>query len=113
MTHVLRSIIPKDIVDIIKLYTGEGCWRNGKYIQIHRIPKDDCRYTMLRKRPMIKQIYNDNKYHPLKGSVWFKLDNGKFVVISVSKNYIWDETQKIHIYFWEMHYNQTQTLYYI
>ena len=44
MTHQLITKLPSEIVDIIKLYTGEGCWRNGKYINIHRIPKSDDRY---------------------------------------------------------------------
>ena len=56
MTYVLRSKLPVELVDYVKLFTGEGVWRNGKYINIHRIPKLDYRYEMLLSRPKIKQI---------------------------------------------------------
>lgn len=111
MSYVLRNSFPTEIVDIIKLFTGEGCWRNGKYINIHRIPKNDYRYTMLSKRPIIKQVYNDYKLAPLKGSVWFKRDNGKFIVINSLKADIWNGNQYTSGHFWEMHYNQTQIIY--
>jgi len=39
--------MPNELVDIVKLYTGEGLWRGGKYITIHKISKDDFRYFML------------------------------------------------------------------
>lgn len=109
MANILIKKLPTDIIDVIKLYTGEGCWQLGKFININPIPKDDCRYAMLSKRPMIKQVYNDNKHHPMKGSVWFKLYNGKFVVINVLNSHMWDETQYVYGYFWEMYYNNTQT----
>ena len=109
-TDILRKILPREIVDIVKLYTGEGCWRNGKYIQIHRISKDDERYTMLHKRPHIKQIYNKHGTLPWKGITWFKLENGKFIVIYVGYTHIWNGFQHIRGCIWEMNYNQTKVL---
>jgi hypothetical protein len=99
--------LPIEIVDIIKTYTGEGIWRNGKFITIHKISKSDKRYEMLLKRPRIKQVRNCDRNNPLKGSTWFKTTTGKFMVI----NTILD--CRIHIenvYYvadvWEMHYNK-------
>jgi hypothetical protein len=57
MTDLLQEKLPKEIVDVIKLYTGEGEWRNGRYINIRKIPKDDFRFHMLKMRPRIKQIH--------------------------------------------------------
>ena len=108
MTHELRKKLPSEIVDIIKLYTGEGCWRNGKYINIHKIPKNDPRYTMLRKRPRIKQLIYDSTEKWSNGVTWFKLDTGKFVVINVGQMKVWNGTQFERGYFWEMHYNQNK-----
>jgi hypothetical protein len=108
MAHVLRSKLPAYMVDHIKLYTGEGAWRNGKYINIHRIPLNDPRYEMLRKRPKIKQVHNGDYSHPIKGCTWFKFPNGKFVVINVGYLHNWNGLGYINGYFWQMHYNQEQ-----
>jgi hypothetical protein len=107
MSHVLKIKFGQDIHSIIKLYTGEACWRNGKYIHIHKIPKNDPRYAMLRKKPRIKQVHNDNKDDNFKGMAWFKLANGKFVVILVRYGYERVEGNT-HIlgHFWEMYYNE-------
>jgi len=113
MSCVLRSLLPREIVDIIKLFTGEGCWRRGKYINIHRIPKTDLRFSMLEKRPRIKQIHNNCYEEPFKGCVWFKTSSGKFIVIYVGNTYAYIGHQNTFGCFWEMHYNQERTLLYI
>jgi hypothetical protein len=109
-----RFYLMKEIVDIIKTYTGEACWRNGKFILIHRIPKTDERYDMLKKRPRIKQIiyniFHANYEKPIKGSVWFKLSTGKFMVINVMTGSIRWGNEQYHGTFWEMHYNQDVTV---
>jgi hypothetical protein len=106
MSYVLRSVLPTECVDIIKEYTGEGCWRNGKYINIHLIPKDDFRYKMLLKRPRIRQL----KYNcpaPFKcGSAWFKLQNGKFMVINVLNGNFWNGVFYEYGDLLEIHYNE-------
>ena len=104
MTSQLITKLPHYVVNIIKLYTGEGCWRNNKYIHIHRIPKNDPRYEMLKNRPKIKQVRNDQKDHPLKGSAWFKMETGKFVVINVREGYYFNGNFNIYGHFWEMHF---------
>lgn len=113
MTHELIKRLPKYIVDVIKLYTGEGCWRNGKYIHIHRIPKNDFRYAMLQKRPKIKQIPYNIVNHAYCGTTWFKLENGKFIVIKVGEMTIWTGTIHVTDYFWEMYYNKQQITRYL
>lgn len=105
MTDLLQYRLPKELVDIIKLYTGEGCWRNGKYINIHRIPKNDFRYAMLIKRPRIKMLCYDRSRLAFMGSVWFKLQTGKFVVLNLKEKKLLDFVY----YIWEMHYNQEVT----
>jgi hypothetical protein len=105
MTELLQYWLPNEIVDVIKLYTGEGCWRNGKYINIHRIPKDDFRYAMLAKKPKIKQLCYDSANIARMGSVWFKIYNGKFVVLNLKEKKYGEITYHI----WEMHYNRTLT----
>jgi len=105
MTELLQYWFPKEIVDIIKLYTGEGCWRNGKYINIHRIPKIDFRYAMLAKRPKIKQLCYDWSRAAFMGCAWFKLHTGKFVVLNLKEKKIFEQVY----YIWEMHYNQNVT----
>jgi hypothetical protein len=102
MTDLLQYRLPKEIVDTIKLYTGEGCWRNGKYVNIYRIPNNDFRYTMLTKKPKIKTLCYDSATSEMMGSAWFKLRNGKFVVLNL-KEKIYDQTP---YYIWEMYYNQ-------
>lgn len=113
MTHVMKIRLGEDIYRVIKLFTGEGCWRNGKYIHLHKIPKNDARYAMLEKKPRIKQVYNESNDSPLKGSTWFKLPNGKFIVINVRYGYAWDGNNHIKGLFWEMHYNEEMTAVYM
>ena len=105
MTDLLQYRLPKEIVDIIKLYTGEGCWQNGKYINIHRIPQNDFRYAMLTKRPRIKLLCYDCSRAAFMGCVWFKLHTGKFVVLNLKEKKMGEFTY----YIWEMHYNQEVT----
>jgi hypothetical protein len=111
MTHELIKKLPKEIVDIIKLYTGEGCWRNGKYINIHRIPKNDIRYEMLKKRPRIKQIPYNNVGQSYCGTTWFKLDNGKFIVIRVGEMTISTLFGRVTGHFREMYYNKEKSVF--
>ena len=59
VTKNKRFYLMKEIVDIVKTFTGEAYWRNGKFILVRRILKTDERYTMLKKRPRIKQIFNN------------------------------------------------------
>lgn len=102
MTELLQYWLPKEIVDIVKLYTGEGWWRNKKYINIHRIPQNDLRYAMLTKKPRIRELCYDSTNGFLMGSVWFKLPTGKFVVLNTKEKKVGEFTY----YIWEMHYNQ-------
>ena len=115
MTYVLRSKLPAVIVDHIKLYTGEGFWRKNKYVNIHRIPSDDPRYEMLRRRPKIRQILNEasTPESPLRGAAWFKLPNNKFMMITVRKGKSWHTNMSIHGCLWEMHYNEQVSTFYI
>jgi hypothetical protein len=102
--------LPLEIIDIIKTYTGEGIWRNGKFITIHKISKSDNRYKMLLKRPRIKQVHNCDMKNPLKGCVWFKTTSGKFIVINVMINYSFRVGDMYHrADLWEMHYNKEVT----
>jgi hypothetical protein len=110
MTDLLYNKLPEDVVNMIKLYTGEMVIRNGKYIK--RI-KRDYRYDILNNKPKIKQIYNDYSLDNLKGIVWFKLNN-KFIVISVRyKMIILKNNIKIFGYFHEIHYNKNEINYLI
>lgn len=115
MSYVFRSYLPVSIIDHVKLYTGEGFWRKNKYINVYRIPKDDPRYEMLQARPKIKQLINDASTigDPLRGAVWFKLPNQKFVVITVRYGRSWGVSPAIYGTFWEMHYNSNYQRYYI
>jgi hypothetical protein len=110
MAHVLRSKLPACVVDCVKLYTGEALWLNKKLIHIHRISKDDYRYTILKKLPLIKQVPNDHANEPRRGCVWFKVSGGKFMVITVRFTYIkipQGPTFAGHI--WEMNYDEEST----
>ena len=82
-------------------------WRKGKYVNIYRIPRDDPRYEMLRCRPMIRQVINESssREYPLRGSVWFKLPNKKFMVITVRNGKSWYSQPSIYGLIWEMHYD--------
>ena len=104
MTHQLITKLPLEIVDIIKLYTGEGCWRNGKYINIHRIPKSDERYLMLKKRRVI-QVKNEIISSTLRGMAWFKDDYGKFMVINSGFMKYWNGINFTEGHLWELRYN--------
>jgi len=106
-----------DVVNVIKLFTGELIIRDGKFIKIKRIPKSDFRYNMLLKRPRIKQIMNETVYHlrdlnRIKGSAWFKL-NGKFMVINSGFQYIRTGTLYYEGFVTEIFYKQSRTLYFI
>jgi hypothetical protein len=115
MSYVLRTILPTAIVDHVKLYTGEGVWRKNKYINIHRICRDDPRYDMLRKRPRIRQIINDGTTYdsPFRGCAWFKLPNNKFMVITVRQGKSWHNQPSVYGYLWEMHYNNNISTVYL
>jgi len=108
MTHVLRSVLPAVVVDIIKEFTGEACWRRGKFIHIHRIPRSDLRYDMLRGRPKIKQVTYDAVGNVKAGCAWFKLANNKFVVINVIHGLYWVNGNYIEGDIWEICYNGTK-----
>ena len=116
MTNELLQKLPKEIVDVIKLYTGEGCWINGKYININKIPQHDIRYLLLKKRPRIKQLSFDRTESKiernlwLNGSTWFKLKNGKHIVINVGKMKIWNGFQFMTGTFWVLNYNQKKII---
>jgi hypothetical protein len=114
MSNLLQEKLPKYVVDVIKLYTGEGEWRNGRYVNIKKIPKNDCRYDVLKKRPRIKQIHHTSSLPTKAGCVWFKV-NGKFMVLSVCDQTIWSGNgmNRISGYFWEMHYNEDNTRVYL
>jgi hypothetical protein len=110
MTSQLITKLPHFIVNHIKLFTGEGWWRNGKYIHIHRIPRDDPRYEMLLRRPKIKQLSNNfNITVPFRGTTWFKLPNNKFMVINVQHVH---EINGMHYntFVWELYYNEKKTV---
>ena len=114
MTDVLRIIMPTDCVNIIKEYTGEAFWHNGRFIRRRRIPLTDPRYEMLKKRPRIKQLNYDSIGDQKVGSVWFKLENNKFVVINVVfRGLHWNGEFYIRGDFWEMHYDGKKTVAYI
>lgn len=72
-----------ELIDHIKLFSGEGHWRDGKYMTI--IPKDDYRYKMLKRKPRIRQLSSNFDKHldRLRGCVWFKLPNGKFFMVNI------------------------------
>lgn len=107
-----KHVVTPDVVNIIKLFTGELVERNGKFTRIKKIPKTDCRYEMLRKRPRIRQILNTSdilREHPLKGSVWFKV-NGKFMVFNVGYQPIWFGDNNLYSECVQIHYNSNTIL---
>ena len=111
MTHQLRMKLPAAIVDHIKLYTGEGIWRRGKYINIHRIPRNDYRYEVLKRLPRIKQVVNDDDQHKRRGCVWFKLPStSKFMVITVRYTARIRGQIPHNGYIWEMRYSDSEVL---
>lgn len=112
MSNLLQEKLPTYVIDVIKLYTGEGEWRNGRYINITKIPKNDYRYHMLKKRPRIKQVRYSTHPPTKAGTVWFKVD-GKFMVISVTNKSVWNGTHNISGYFWEVYYNEKNSKVYL
>jgi len=113
MTHVLRIVLPASIVDVIKEFTGEACWRRGKFIRIHRIPRNDFRYDMLQIRPKIRQLSYGAAGDLKAGCTWFKLPNNKFVVINVLKVCCWINHHYEEVDFWEMRYNGGKLICYL
>jgi hypothetical protein len=113
MTSLLIYKLPVEIVDHVKLYTGEGEWRNGRYVNIYRILKEDLRYAMLKKIPKIRQLNLDLINKTKIGSVWFKFPNNKFMVINKGVGNFWTGYYYINGCFCEMYYNQERTLQYI
>ena len=121
MSDILLKIrghpVNTDIINMVKLFTGELLMRDGKFIKIKRIPKTDFRYDMLQKRPRIKQIMNETVYHQRhlnkqKGSTWFKL-NGNFMVINSGYKYIRSGMTYYEGFVTEIFYKQSRTLYFI
>jgi len=107
-------ILPVEIVDVIKLYTGEGCWLNGRFVKINKISKNDSRYNMLKKRPQIKQVSTDcsNRFSDKKqGMVWFKI-NGSFMVISSGNRHVWIDTNLAYFdgHARETYFNKTKLI---
>jgi hypothetical protein len=94
---------PFELVDYIKLYTGNAMWKNGQFVKITKIPKDDFRYAILKKMPKIKQVHNGFYGEPKRGAVWFKMENRKFATISV----LYKRVGQIYAFFWEFQYNRT------
>ena len=113
MAELFNMKLPFELVDIIKLYTGEAYERNDRIYPVVRIPKTDDRYSMLLKRPKIKQLPNRYYEYSKAGSTWFKLPNGKFIVITVKYGHHWDMITRLEGIFWEMDYNSTKTTIYI
>jgi hypothetical protein len=101
-----KFMVTPDVVNYIKLFTGELVMRNGKYSRIGKIPLSDPRYDLLIKRPRIRQVHNRDLNHnyPLKGCSWFKV-NGKFMVINAGYQYVWVGTHNQEGYFTEVYYN--------
>jgi hypothetical protein len=110
MTSLLIAKLPEYVVDHVKLFTGEGCWRNGRYLNIHRIPKNDHRYILLKKMPRIKQVVLTVSNPTRVGSVWYKLNNGKYVVIRTGQGDYWNGHHYVTGNFWEMYYNEKRVL---
>ena len=98
--------LPFELVDYIKLYTGDAYWRNGKFYNVTKLLKNDSRYAILLKMPKIKQVFNNYYLKPKRGCVWFKLENGKYITISVLYKTFHSLHGVINGYFWEFQYNQ-------
>jgi hypothetical protein len=76
-------VLKEDIINYIKTYTGEIKIRNGVYMR--QIPKNDERYSMLKKKPLIKQYRNSTTDNNKKGFAWWKV-NDKFMMITIYNN---------------------------
>jgi hypothetical protein len=99
----LTKTLPFEVVDHVKLFTGNAYWKNGKLYNVTKIEKNDFRYAILKKMPKIKQVHNGYFEEPKRGCVWFKMENGKFATISV----LYKRMGQIYAFFWEFQYNQT------
>jgi hypothetical protein len=82
-------VLKEDIINYIKTYTGEIKIRNGVYMR--QIQKNDERYFMLKKKPLIKQYKNSSTDNNKKGFVWWKV-NDKFMMITIYNNKKYDFT---------------------
>jgi hypothetical protein len=110
MTEQLSKKLPNELVDHVKLYTGEAYWTNlGKFQLVYRFSKDDYRYAMLSKRPRVKQILNENYNDHLRGCAWFKREDGRFVVINVRYMHNRSVLGPREGYFWEMYNGDEKT----
>lgn len=61
MADLFSRRLPQELVDIVKEFTGEGLWRNGTFVSIGRIAKNDPRYDLLRSRSLIELVHTENK----------------------------------------------------
>jgi len=50
---------------------------------------------------------------PLRGAVWFKLPNNKFMMITVRHGKAWHTGGSLYGYLWEMHYNKNVSTVYL
>ena len=82
-------VLKEDIINYIKTYTGEIKIRNGVYMR--QIQKNDERYSMLKKKPLIKQYKNSSTDNNKKGFAWWKV-NDKFMMITIYNNKKYDFT---------------------
>jgi hypothetical protein len=57
MADLFARRLPQELVDIVKEFTGEGLWRNGTFVSIGRIAKNDPRCDLLRSRSLIEQVH--------------------------------------------------------
>lgn len=113
MSNLLQYKLPKELVDHVKIYTGEGCWRNGKYLNIGRISKNDKRYNVLKKMPKVRQVILSNS-HPTKvGCLWYKYPNNKFIVINKGYGTFWNGYHYVDGYFCETFYDKERKLQYL
>lgn len=97
----LTRSLPSEIVDHVKVFTGNVYWKNGKLYNVTKISKEDFRYAILKKMLKIKQVHNGYFEEKKRGSVWFKMENGKFATISV----LYKRVGQIYAFFWEFQYN--------
>jgi len=98
-------LLTNDVVNYIKTYTGEFKIRNGIYMK--QIPRADYRYSMLKKKPLIKFYKNSITDNNKKGFVWWKVNN-TYMIITVysekNKNPTINAPKIFHEYF----YNKTR-----
>jgi hypothetical protein len=95
MADIFAHHLPQELVDIIKEFSGEGLWRNGTFISIGRIAKNDPRYAILQSRSLIEQVHTENKVsmrQPVLSRLALINPEGKRIVIRlrympISKHY--------------------------